>query len=87
MDQSPALYAESAVAQVVAPWLAERLPRLDPTVVHRLVQLTTGMLEHQSLLIEEIARGSVFRATAEMPPRYAGLCAIPAFRWSRSTIH
>ena len=65
MDQSPALYAESAVAQVVAPWLADHLPRLDPTVVHRLVQLTTGMLEHQSLLIEEIARGSTFRATAE----------------------
>lgn len=65
MDQSPAFYAESAVAQVVAPWLAERLPRLDPTVVHRLVQLTTGILEHQSLVIEDIARGSAFRATAE----------------------
>jgi len=65
MDQSPVLYAESSVAQVVAPWLAKRLPRLDPTVVHRLVQLTTGILEHQSLLIEEIARGSAFRATAE----------------------
>ncbi len=65
MDQSPALYAQSSVAQVVAPWLADHLPRLDRTVVHRLVQLTTGILEHQSLLIEEIARGSAFRATAE----------------------
>ncbi len=65
MDQSPPLYAESSVAQVVAPWLTDHLPQLDPTVVHRLVQLTTGILEHQSLLIEEIARGSAFRATAE----------------------
>jgi len=65
MGQSSPLYAESSVAQVVAPWLTERLPRLDPTVLHRLVQLTTGILEHQSLLIEEIARGSAFRATAE----------------------
>ena len=84
MDQSPALYAESAVAQVVAPWLADHLPRLDPTVVHRLVQLTTGMLEHQSLLIEEIARGSTFRATAEMPPRYHGFTPyLAAYVWHR----
>jgi len=65
MDQSAAVYAESSVAQMVAPWLADHLPQLDPTVQHRLVQLTTGILEHQSLLIEEIARGSAFRATAE----------------------
>ena len=65
MDQSSPLYAESSVAQVVAPWLADHLPTIDPTVLHRLVQRTTGILEHQSLLIEEIACGSAFRATAE----------------------
>lgn len=65
MGQEHSLYDDSPTAQIIQPWISRHLPRLDPTALHHLVQLVSGLLEHQSVLIEEIARGSAFRANAE----------------------
>jgi hypothetical protein len=65
MGQEHSLYDDSPTAQMVHPWISRHLPRLDPTALHHLVQLVSGLLEHQSVLIEEIARGSAFRANPE----------------------
>ena len=63
MESAPILYAASPAAQLVAPWLADHLPDLNPVVRHRITQLTTGLMEYTDVRIEQIAQGSAFRAS------------------------
>ncbi len=62
MESASAVYINSPTAQLVAPWIAEHLPDLDPVVQHRLTQLTTGLMEMTDVRIEQIAQGSAFQA-------------------------
>ena len=63
MGQSPALYADSSTIQLLEPWIRRHLPRTHETVLRRFIQLTTGIFEQRSVLMERIAEGSAFRGT------------------------
>jgi hypothetical protein len=64
MGQPRRLYADSPSVQLLEPWMRRYLPNLDETVIRRLIQLTTGIFEQRSALVERIAEGSAFTATA-----------------------
>lgn len=63
MESTTLLYAQSPTAQQIAPWFSQHLPQLDPIVRHRLIQLTTGLMESVDVRVAQIATGSAFRAT------------------------
>lgn len=63
MESASALYPHSPTAQLIAPWICQHLPALDPVVRHRLIQLTTGLMETVDVRVAHIATGSAFRAT------------------------
>lgn len=65
MDQQHPVYAKSPSVQLLAAWLHERLPQLDPVVQRRFLQLTAGVFEAQSALVEQIAASSAFRAAED----------------------
>ncbi len=66
MCQSSALYAASPAVQLLEPWMQARLPKIvDPTARQRLVQLTAGIFEQHSALVETIAEGTAFQANTE----------------------
>ncbi|WP_164689227.1 hypothetical protein, partial [Herpetosiphon llansteffanensis] len=50
-------------AQCISPWIRLHLPTLHPVVQHRLIQLTTGLMETVDVRVEQLATGSAFRAT------------------------
>jgi hypothetical protein len=54
-----------SAVETLEPWLTTHLPNLDPVARRRLIQLVTGILEQQSLLLKAIAAGSIFQATPE----------------------
>lgn len=62
MGQQGPVYENSPALQLVGGWLEERLPRLDPIVARRFIQLTAGVFEAQSALLEAIAASSAFQA-------------------------
>jgi hypothetical protein len=64
MSQPRQLYADSPSVQLLEPWMRKHLPQLDETVIRRLIQLTTGIFEQRSALLERIAEGSAFTATS-----------------------
>jgi hypothetical protein len=45
MNQSTALYDSTSAVSLIAPWLAEHLPDLEPAVGRRFIQLVTGFLK------------------------------------------
>ena len=65
MGQSPALYADSRAVQLLEPWIRRHLAATNETVLRRFIQLTTGIFEQRSVLMERIAEGNAFRATME----------------------
>jgi hypothetical protein len=48
MGQPRRLYADSPSVQLLEPWMRSYLPKLDETVIRRLIQLTTGIFEQRS---------------------------------------
>jgi hypothetical protein len=64
MRQPRQLYADSPSVQLLEPWMRKHLPQLDETVIRRLIQLTTGIFEQRSALLERIAEGSAFTANS-----------------------
>src|SRR5215210_7516706 len=62
MGQPRQLYADSPAVQLLEPWMRKYLPQLDETVMRRLIQLTSGIFEQRSALLERIAEGSAFTA-------------------------
>ena len=65
MGQSPALYADSRAVQLLEPWIRRHLAATNETVLRRFIQLTTGIFEQRSVLMERIAEGNACRATME----------------------
>lgn len=65
MNQSAPVYAMRSAVETLEPRLTTHLPNLDPVARRRFIQLVTGILEQQSLLLKAIAAGSVFQATPE----------------------
>lgn len=63
MGQSPTLYADSSAVQLLEPWIRIHSPGMDETVLRHVVQLTTGIFEQRSVLMERIAEGSAFCAS------------------------
>ena len=63
MNPSCALYDSSPALAVIDPWLRAHLPKRDPAVTRRFIQLVTGIFEQRSLLLEQIAESTVFRGT------------------------
>jgi hypothetical protein len=51
MNQSGQLYDMASALETLEPWLAHRLPDLDPVARRHFVHLVTGIIEQQSLLI------------------------------------
>jgi hypothetical protein len=64
MRQPRQLYADSPSVQLLEPWMRKHLPQLDETVIRRLIQLTTGIFEQRSALLERSAEGSAFTANS-----------------------
>lgn len=64
MNQASPLYDSTPALSLIEPWLTSHLPDLDPVARHHFIQLVSGMLESRSMLIEEIATSSTFRANA-----------------------
>jgi hypothetical protein len=62
MGQHGPLYEKSPALQLVGPWLTARLPRLDPIVQRHFIQLTAGVFEAHSALVEQIAATTAFQA-------------------------
>jgi len=63
MCQSASLYDLSPAVQLLDPWMRARLPKIiDETARRRLIQLTAGIFESHSALIETIATGTAFQA-------------------------
>lgn len=63
MCQSSALYANSPALQLLDPWQRCRLPKIvDEAARRRLIQLTAGIFETHSALVETIASGTAFQA-------------------------
>ncbi|WP_110515519.1 hypothetical protein [Herpetosiphon llansteffanensis] len=54
MESAPLLYADSPTAQCISPWIRLHLPTLHPVVQHRLIQLTTGLMETVDVRVEQL---------------------------------
>lgn len=65
MNRPAPVYAMQSAIETLEPWLLEHLPNLDPIARRRFIQLVTGIIEQQSLLLKAIAAGSVFQASPE----------------------
>src|SRR5215211_3569606 len=63
MCQSTSLYDLSPALQLLDPWMQARLPKImDEAARRRLIQLTAGIFETHSALVETIATGTAFQA-------------------------
>jgi len=63
MCQSEPVYANSPALQLLDPWMRLHLPKIvDEAARRRLTQLTAGIFETHSALIETIASGTAFQA-------------------------
>jgi Transposase DDE domain len=63
MCQSTPLYDLSPALQLLDPWMRARLPTIiDETARRRLIQLTAGIFETHSALVDTIATGTAFQA-------------------------
>lgn len=65
MSQSPVVYQQSAVLELIEPWMRAHLPPLARGAAWHLIQLVSAIFEQQSVILDEMADSSVFSATAE----------------------
>lgn len=65
MNQPALLYDIASALPLLEPWLRSHLPDLDEGALRHFIQLVTGIVEQHSLLLREIAAGSVLQASPE----------------------